>query len=280
MKPVVPAVPGRTMVMGIVNVTPDSFSDGGRWATTETAIAHGRELLAQGADILDVGGESTRPGAVRPSVEEELARVVPVVEALAAEGAAISVDTMRADVALATARAGAKIINDVSGGMADERMIPTVAGLDVDFVCMHWRGFLGTGDTNASYDDVATEVLTELVERLDACRAGGIAAERLVTDVGLGFSKTHEQNWELLRHLDRVQALGHRQLVGVSRKRFLGDLLGPDHPGGADPLARDAATQAVTALCAQQGIWAVRTHEVRANADICRVFSRLGDAPA
>ncbi|GAB2489231.1 dihydropteroate synthase [Luteococcus sediminum] len=273
-------MPGRTMVMGIVNVTPDSFSDGGRWATTETAVAHGRQLLADGADILDVGGESTRPGAVRPSVEEELARVVPVVEALAAEGAAISVDTMRADVALATARAGAKIINDVSGGMADERMIPTVAGLDVDFVCMHWRGFLGTGDTNADYDDVATEVLTELVERLDACRAGGIAAERLVTDVGLGFSKTHEQNWELLRHLDRVQALGHRQLVGVSRKRFLGDLLGPDHPGGADPLARDAATQAVTALCAQQGIWAVRTHEVRANADICRVFSRLGDAPA
>lgn len=273
MKPVVHAVPGRTMVMGIVNVTPDSFSDGGRWATTETAIAHGRELLAQGADILDVGGESTRPGAVRPSVEEELARVVPVVEALAAEGAAISVDTMRADVALATARAGAKIINDVSGGMADERMIPTVAGLDLDFVCMHWRGFLGTGDTNASYDDVVGEVLSELVTRLDACLAGGIAPERLISDAGLGFSKTAAQNWELLRHLDRFEALGYRQLVGVSRKRFLGELL-----DGREPVGRDAATQAITALCAQQGIWAVRTHEVAGNADVTRVFAELGRA--
>ncbi|WP_394277636.1 dihydropteroate synthase [Luteococcus sp.] len=271
---------GRTLVMGVVNVTPDSFSDGGRWSTTEAAVAHGRQLLADGADILDVGGESTRPGATRASLSEELDRVLPVVEALAAEGATIRVDTRRAQVARRAALAGARIINDVSGGLADDDMIGTVAGLDVDYICMHWRGFLGTGDTNAGYGDVATEVLAELVERLDACRAGGIAAERLVTDVGLGFSKTHEQNWELLRHLDRVQALGHRQLVGVSRKRFLGDLLGPDHPGGADPLARDAATQAVTALCAQQGIWAVRTHEVRANADICRVFSRLGDAPA
>lgn len=269
---------GRTLVMGVVNVTPDSFSDGGRWSTTEAAIAHGRQLLAEGADILDIGGESTRPGATRPTLSEELDRVLPVVEALAAEGAATSVDTMRAEVARRSALAGARIINDVSGGLADEQMIGTVAGLDVDYICMHWRGFLGTGDTNATYGDVVTEVLAELVERLDACLAGGIEASRLVTDVGLGFSKTHEQNWELLRHLDRAQALGYRQLVGVSRKRFIGDLLGSDHPGGADPMARDAATQAVTALCAQQGIWAVRTHEVRANADICKVFAHL-DGP-
>ncbi|WP_420176900.1 dihydropteroate synthase [Luteococcus sp. OSA5] len=262
----------RTLVMGVVNVTPDSFSDGGKWATPQQAIEHARQLLAQGADILDVGGESTRPGAVRPSPQEELARVVPVVETLAADGAVVSVDTMRAEVALASARAGAKIINDVSGGLADEAMIPTVAGLDVDYVCMHWRGYLGTGDTNAHYDDVVTEVLAELVERLEACLAGGIEPQRLISDIGLGFSKTVEQNWELLRHLDRVEELGYRQLVGVSRKRFLGDLL-----PGREPVGRDSATQAITALCAQQGIWAVRTHEVADNADITRVFAKLAE---
>lgn len=262
--------PARTLVMGVVNVTPDSFSDGGRWDTTEKAVAHGRELLAQGADILDIGGESTRPGATRPGLDEELSRVVPVVEQLAAEGASISVDTMRAEVARRSAAAGAHYVNDVSGGLADEAMIATCAGLDVDFICMHWRGFLGTGDTNARYDDVVTEVLAELVERLDACVAGGIAPERLVSDIGLGFSKTAEQNWELLRHLDRFQALGHRQLVGVSRKRFLGTLL-----DGREPAGRDAATQAITAWCAQQGVWAVRTHEVRGNVDVTRTWQEL-----
>ena len=269
MSPVVPGI-GRTMVMGIDNVTPDSFSDGGNWAATEAAIAHGRELLAQGADILDIGGESTRPGAARPSPDEELARVLPVVEALAAEGAVISVDTMRASVARATAQAGAKIINDVSGGLADESMIPTVAGFDVDYVCMHWRGHLGTGDTNATYSDVVTEVLAELVERLDACLAGGIDAERLISDSGIGFSKTAPQNWELLRHLDRFEDLGYRQLVGVSRKRFLGELL----DGRATP-GRDVATHTITAICAQQGIWAVRTHEVQGNVDAVRVVEAL-----
>lgn len=270
MTAVVSGLPSRTLVMGVVNVTPDSFSDGGRWATPEAAIDHGRELLAQGADILDIGGESTRPGAVRPSVDEELARVVPVVQALAGEGAVVSVDTMRSDVARASADAGAVIINDVSGGLADPAMIGTVAGLEVDFICMHWRGFLGTGDTNAGYTDVVGEVLAELVERLDACLAGGIAPERLISDCGIGFSKTAEQNWELLRRLDRFEALGYRQLVGVSRKRFLGELL-----DGREAVGRDAATQAITALCAQQGIWAVRTHEVRGNADVVRVFEHL-----
>ncbi|GAA1392115.1 dihydropteroate synthase [Luteococcus peritonei] len=256
--------------MGVVNVTPDSFSDGGLWETPEAAVAHGLELREQGADLLDVGGESTRPGAVRPSPAEELARVVPVVEALAAHGAVVSVDTMRAEVARASARAGAAIINDVSGGLADEDMIATVAGLDVDYVCMHWRGYLGTGDTNAAYTDVVGEVLAELGQRLEACLAGGIAPERLVSDCGIGFSKTAEQNWELLRHLDRFQALGHRQLVGVSRKRFLGELL-----DGREPAGRDAATAAITAWCAQQGIWAVRTHEVRDNVDATLAMARL-----
>ncbi|MGO4956720.1 dihydropteroate synthase [Luteococcus sp. Sow4_B9] len=265
--------PRRTLVMGIVNVTPDSFSDGGHWDTPEAAIAHGRELLAQGADLLDIGGESTRPGAVRPTLEEEMARVLPVVEELAAEGAWVSVDTMRAEVARQSALAGARIINDVSGGLADQDMVRTVAGLDVDYVCMHWRGYLGTGDTNAAYQDVVTDVLAELVERIDACIAGGIAPERIISDVGLGFSKTVEQNWQLLRHLDRVEELGYRQLVGVSRKRFLGDLL-----SGRPPLERDAATQAVTALCAQQGVWAVRTHEVAANVDVTRVYEKLAES--
>lgn len=268
-QPVVPGA-GRTMVMGIVNVTPDSFSDGGRWSSAEAAIVHGRELLAQGADILDVGGESTRPGAVRPTPDEELARVLPVVEALAAEGAVVSVDTMRASVAEATVRAGARIINDVSGGLADQAMIGTVAGLEVDYVCMHWRGHLGTGDTNAHYDDVTTDVLAELATRLQACQAGGIPAARLVSDLGFGFSKTGSQNWELLRHIARAEELGYRQLVGVSRKRFLGELL-----DGRDPDGRDAATQAVTALVAQQRVWAVRTHEVRGNADAVRVVEAL-----
>ena len=266
---VVPGM-GRTMVMGIVNVTPDSFSDGGNWATADAAIAHGRELLAQGADILDIGGESTRPGAVRPSSDEELARVLPVVEALASEGAVISVDTMRATVAAATAAAGARIINDVSGGLADDSMISTVAGLDVDYICMHWRGYLGTGDTNATYDDVVADVLAELVERIDACIAGGIAPERIISDTGIGFSKDVAQNWELLRHLDRFEDLGYRQLVGVSRKRFLGALL-DDRPA----IGRDAATQAITTVCAQQRIWAVRTHEVTGNADAIRVVEAL-----
>lgn len=260
----------RTLVMGIVNVTPDSFSDGGAHDTTETAIAHARTLLAEGADILDVGGESTRPGAVRPSLDEELRRVVPVVEALAAEGAWVSVDTMRAEVARASIAAGARIINDVSGGLADEQMVPTVAEAGVDFVCMHWRGFLGGGDTLADYLDVVDDVLRELTERLAACRAGGIAPERLISDIGFGFSKTAEQNWQLLRALDRFEQLGYRQLVGVSRKRFLGELL-----DGREPLGRDDATAAVTTYAALHGVWAVRTHSVRAHRDAVEVAALL-----
>lgn len=263
----------RTLVMGIVNVTPDSFSDGGEHATVPAAVAHARRLLDEGVDILDIGGESTRPGAERPSLAEELRRVVPVVEELAATGAVVSVDTMRAVVARASMAAGASIINDVSGGLADDQMVPVVARAGADFVCMHWRGFLGSGHTRADYTDVVTEVLAELTERLDACVAGGIAPEKLVSDIGFGFSKTAEQNWELLRHLDAFQALGYRQLVGVSRKRFLGELL-----DGREPTGRDAATAAVTAICAQQGIWAVRTHSVQDHRDVIAVVERMASS--
>lgn len=263
----------RTLVMGILNVTPDSFSDGGQHDTTEAALAHARQLLAEGADIIDVGGESTRPGAERPSAQVELGRVVPVVEALAADGVVVSVDTMRAGVARAAVKAGAAIVNDVSGGLADEAMVPMVADAGVDYVCMHWRGFLSGGDTRAEYTDVVAEVLGELSSRLDACLAGGISPEHLVSDIGFGFSKNAEQNWQLLRHLERFNDLGFRQLVGVSRKRFLGELL-----DGREPSGRDDATVALTTWCAERDVWAVRTHSVRAHRDAIAVVERLRGA--
>lgn len=267
----------RTLVMGIVNVTPDSFSDGGDHFDTDAAIAHGRLLLAQGADILDVGGESTRPGAERPDEAEELRRVVPVVRALAAEGAVVSVDTMRANVARAVAEAGAAIINDVAGGLADEAMLPTVAELGLPYICMHWRGHGAVMNAAAVYDDVVAEVVGELEERVEACLGAGIERDRLILDPGFGFSKDVDHNWELMRHLDQVERMGFPLLVGVSRKRFLGDLLAE---GGTPrpPKERDAATAAITTLMAERGIWAVRTHEVRDQRDAVEVVARLRQA--
>lgn len=264
----------RTLVMGIVNVTPDSFSDGGDHFDTDAAIGHGRLLLAQGADILDVGGESTRPGAERPDEAEELRRVVPVVRALAAEGAVVSVDTMRANVARAVAEAGAAIINDVAGGLADEAMLPTVAELGLPYICMHWRGHGAVMNAAAVYDDVVAEVVGELEERVEACLGAGIERDRLILDPGFGFSKDVDHNWELMRHLDQVERMGFPLLVGVSRKRFLGDLLAE---GGTPrpPKERDAATAAITTLMAERGIWAVRTHEVRDQRDAVEVVARL-----
>lgn len=265
----------RTLVMGIVNVTPDSFSDGGRWLDPRAAIERGRQLVAEGADVIDIGGESTRPGAVRPDADEERARVLPVIEALAAEGITVSLDTMRAEVAAAGVAAGARIVNDVSGGLADPAMLDTVAALDVDYVCMHWRGLLGHGDTNAHYDHVVDDVLAELTGRRDACLAAGIAPQRVILDPGYGFSKDADQNWLLLAALDRFQRLGHRLLVGVSRKRFLGTLL-----DGRDPEGRDAASAALTFEAARHGVWAVRTHTAREHADAVRVAERLSRAAA
>lgn len=261
----------RCAVMGVVNVTPDSFSDGGRWFDTTAAVKHGLDLVGEGADLVDVGGESTRPGATRVDEAEELRRVVPVVRGLASEGVVVSVDTMRASVAARALEAGAALVNDVSGGLADPEMIPVVADAGAPFVVMHWRGLLEGATVHGVYDDVVGEVVDELRARVDAVLAGGIAPDRIVLDPGLGFSKEAEHDLALLARLDRLTALGHPLLVAASRKRFLGRVLAG--PGGAPPPARerDAATAAVSALAAQAGAWAVRVHEVRATADAVRV---------
>ncbi|MFG2341549.1 dihydropteroate synthase [Streptomyces yangpuensis] len=262
----------RCAVMGVVNVTPDSFSDGGRWFDTTAAVKRGLDLVAQGADLVDVGGESTRPGASRVDEEEELRRVVPVVRGLASEGVTVSVDTMRAAVAARAVDAGAALVNDVSGGLADPGMIPAVAAAEVPFVVMHWRGFSADMNSLAVYDDVIAEVTAELRARIDAVVTGGIAPERLLVDPGLGFAKNAEHDLALLAHMADLRALGFPLLVAASRKRFLGRVLA----GGTDatpPPARerDAATAAVSAIAAHQGAWAVRVHEVRATADAVRV---------
>ncbi|MGW0650441.1 dihydropteroate synthase [Streptomyces umbrinus] len=261
----------RCAVMGVVNVTPDSFSDGGHWFDTTAAVKHGLDLVAEGADLVDVGGESTRPGAARVDEAEELKRVIPVVRGLASEGVTVSVDTMRASVAERSLAAGAVLVNDVSGGLADPAMIPAVAAADAPFVVMHWRGFLQGSTVRGSYVDVVSEVVAELHARVEAVLAGGVAADRIVVDPGLGFSKEAEHDLILLAHLDRLRELGHPVLVAASRKRFLGRVLAG--PEGAPPPARerDAATAAVSALAAHQGAWAVRVHEVRATADAVRV---------
>ncbi|WP_327395825.1 dihydropteroate synthase [Streptomyces phaeochromogenes] len=261
----------RCAVMGVVNVTPDSFSDGGHWFDTTAAVKHGLDLVAEGADLVDVGGESTRPGAARVDEAEELKRVIPVVRGLASEGVTVSVDTMRASVAERSLAAGAVLVNDVSGGLADPAMIPAVAAAGAPFVVMHWRGFLQGSTVRGSYVDVVSEVIDELHARVKAVLAGGVAADRIVVDPGLGFSKEAEHDLILLAHLDRLRELGHPVLVAASRKRFLGRVLAG--PEGAPPPARerDAATAAVSALAAHQGAWAVRVHEVRATADAVRV---------
>ncbi|MFZ3558317.1 dihydropteroate synthase [Streptomyces sp. BH055] len=261
----------RCAVMGVVNVTPDSFSDGGRWFDTTAAIKHGLDLVAQGADLVDVGGESTRPGATRVDEDEELRRVIPVVRGLASEGVTVSVDTMRACVAEQSLSAGASLVNDVSGGLSDPQMVPVVAAAGAPFVVMHWRGLLEGTNVPGTYEDVVAEVVDELHARVRAAIEGGIAPDRIVIDPGLGFSKNAEHDLSLLAHLDRLHALGHPVLVAASRKRFLGHVLAGEQ--GAPPPARerDAATAAVSALAAQAGAWAVRVHEVRATADAVRV---------
>ena len=256
--------------MGVLNVTPDSFSDGGDHDTVETAIAYGQRLFAQGADLVDVGGESTRPGAVRVPVEVEAARVVPVIAALTGAGVPCSVDTMRASVAKASIGAGAVLVNDVSGGLADPAMLDTVASLGAPFVVMHWRGQSADMQTRASYVDVVGEVCEELSRRLQACAEAGI--EQVVVDPGIGFAKTADHNWALLQALPQLQALGPL-LLGSSRKAFLGALL-----EGREPKGRDAATTALTVLAAEAGCWGVRVHDVQSSADAVRVVSRLRDA--
>ena len=265
-------------LMGILNVTPDSFSDGGRWAEPEDAIAHGRRLLADGADILDVGGESTRPGATRPLVGEELDRVVPVISALAATGAVVSVDTMRSEVAEAALEAGASIVNDVSGGLADPAMLKVVAASEATYVAMHWRAHSDHMQDFATYDGpggVVGAVRDELGGRVRAMLDAGIARERIVLDPGLGFAKQGRHNWELLRGIAALQELGFPILVGASRKRFLGSLL-EDADGEPRPVdEREFAGAALTLLLAQRGVWGLRVHDVRASRDTLRVLAAM-----
>ncbi|MFD9130039.1 dihydropteroate synthase [Kitasatospora sp. NPDC059571] len=264
----------RCAVMGVVNVTPDSFSDGGLWLDPDAAVAHGLRLVAQGADLIDVGGESTRPGAQRVTEAEELRRVVPVVRALAGAGAVVSVDTMRAAVAAEAVAAGARLVNDVSGGLADPGMAAVVAATGAPFVVMHWRGQSADMDALAVYDDVVADVTAELTARMAALLAAGVKEEQLVLDPGLGFAKTSEHNWALLGRLDALTALGRPVLVAASRKRFLGTLLANPETGELRPARqRDDATAAVSALSARAGAWAVRVHDVAGTADAVRVVA-------
>ena len=270
----------RCRVMGIVNVTPDSFSDGGRFATTECAVEHGRVLWAAGADYVDVGGESTRPGAARIDASEESRRVLPVVTELVSAGVAVSIDTTRATVARAAIARGATIVNDVSGGLADPDMARVVAETGVRWVLNHSRGPSRNMYSAATYGDVVREVCDELMMRVHDAIDAGVQEDNLILDPGLGFAKVGSQNWTLLAHLDRIQARGFPVLVGSSRKRFLASVLAVGASGQASGESRpaedrDAATVATTVFAAQSGAWGVRVHDVSASADAVRVVERL-----
>ena len=266
--------PERSLVMGVLNVTPDSFSDGGRYLDASVAVKHGHQLVAEGADLVDVGGESTRPGATRPGVQEEIDRVLPVVSALARDGVLVSVDTMRAAVAEEAVRAGAVLVNDVSGGRADDDMLATVARLGTTYVLMHWRAHSRQMQRHTQYDDVVTDVIRELGEQLAAALDAGIAAERVAVDPGIGFSKTAEQNWDVLAGMERLHDLGHPVLIATSRKRFLGTLLADGSGELRPPERREDGTTATSALAAAAGAWCIRAHAVQASLDAVKVASR------
>lgn len=245
--------------MGILNVTPDSFADGGKHNTFESAVARGLEMIAEGVDIIDIGGESTRPGADRVSEEEEISRTIPVITELAKYGTKISIDTMRASTAEAAVAAGAAIINDVSGGLADPLMLQTAAQLRLPYIAMHWRGQSKDMNSKAVYKDVVNEVISELSERIEAANNAGITREHLVIDPGLGFAKDAEHNWAIIDQIDRFVALGFPVLVGGSRKRFL---------GGDSPDEREQASIELTKRLSATGIWAVRVHSVKPHKEV------------
>ena len=269
---------GRTLVMGILNITEDSFSDGGKYAKLDDAISHGLRMHYGGADIIDVGGESTRPGAAPVDAKDEQARIIPVITTLVKAGAIVSVDTMHTSTARAALAAGAHIINDVSGLTHEADMPALIAETGAPYVLMHRRGDATSMVTEANYTDVLTEVIEELSALRDTFVAAGVKPEQLILDPGLGFAKNAEHNWELLRGLERFNALGHRVLVGTSRKRFLGSLLETDGKPAA-PTARDAATVATTALATLNGAWGVRVHDVEANLDAVKVAHAWSAAP-
>lgn len=263
-----------TLILGVLNVTPDSFSDGGKWASTDAAIARGLALHADGADVIDVGGESTRPGAARVSPEEERARVLPVITALAHEGVAVSVDTLNAATAEAAAAAGATIINDVSGGLADPGMASVAAASGLTYVAMHWRGHATEMDALATYDDVVADVRGELLRRVETLTRAGVAPEKIILDPGLGFAKRAEHNWQLLGNLSAFTDTGFPVMVGASRKRFLADVL----PGGAPIVARDIPTAVISVLAADAGAWGVRVHDVGGTRSALAVLATVRSA--
>ena len=247
------------LVMGILNVTPDSFADGGRHHDFDAAVKRGLEMIAEGVDIIDVGGESTRPGADRVSQEEEIARTIPVITELAKHGATISIDTMRASTARAAVKAGAAMINDVSGGLADDAMLQTAAELKVPYIAMHWRGQSKDMNSKAVYGDVVNEVIAELNERIDAALDAGIHKDKLIIDPGIGFAKDAEHNWAIIDAIDRFVAMGYPVLIGASRKRFL---------GGDSPDQREQATIELTKRLGTTGVWAVRVHSVKPHKEV------------
>ncbi|MEI8055913.1 MAG: dihydropteroate synthase [Actinomycetes bacterium] len=256
--------------MGVINVTPDSFSDGGMWLDPVRAVEHGLSLMRDGADLVDIGGESTRPGAQRISADEEARRVLPVIRDLAAAGVPVSIDTMRSDIARAAVEAGAVIVNDVSGGLADPQMYQTVAQLGTVYIAMHWRGYSDEMESHTDYDDVVIDVAAELGVRLESALKAGVEPGRIVLDPGLGFAKKAHHNWELLRGLDHLMGLGYPVLVGAARKRFLGQVLAVEGEPRPAP-ERDHATDAVSALAAAAGAWCVRVHAARGSRDATEV---------
>jgi dihydropteroate synthase len=260
-----------TLVMGVLNVTPDSFADGGRHFDFDAAIARALEMIVESVDIIDIGGESTRPGSSRISFEVERDRVIPIINELQASGVALSIDTTRAEIAQLAITAGATIVNDISGGLADSKMAELIAANpSVQYIAMHSRGESKDMQSRAIYNDVVNEVREELSQRVDELIEHGVSPEQIVLDPGIGFAKTGEHNWELLRNIDRLQLLGFPLVVGASRKRFLGDLVGSPNPDD-----RDFATLAITTEMARKGVWAVRTHSVKPHVDAIKVVKEL-----
>jgi dihydropteroate synthase len=269
----------KPKVMGVINVTPDSFSDGGQFLSLEDALAQARLLVAQGAEILDVGGESTRPGAGRITIQEEQARALPAIHAIKQElSVLVSIDTLNSDTAQKAIQAGADIVNDVSGGLADPNMFSAIANTNCLYVLGHWRGFSDVMDDRAVYSDVAREVVAELAEQVSMAVASGISRDRIIVDPGLGFAKDMKQNWDLVARLDELKKLDLPILVGASRKRFIAHALDKENPQSVDHSRRDVATAVLTALLLQRKLWGVRVHNVQATVDAISVVAALKEA--
>jgi dihydropteroate synthase len=269
----------KPKVMGVINVTPDSFSDGGQFLSLENALEQAKLLVSQGAEILDVGGESTRPGAGRISMQEEQARVLPVINAIKRElSVLVSIDTLNSDTAKKAIEAGADIVNDVSGGLADPAMFSSIASTNCLYILGHWRGFSDVMDERAQYSDVAREVVAELAEQVSMAVASGISRDRIIVDPGLGFAKDMQQNWDLVARLDELKKLDLPMLVGASRKRFIAHALDKENPQSVDHARRDVATAVLTALLLQRKLWGVRVHNVQATVDAISVVAALKEA--